>query len=94
MKTKNNNVAKKTNDLRDNLGVEEQLKDLCDDLGAVEGGIRPIPDPDFDDNLLGKLSIVFKPSNLRMKILENAFYIVIKSSIYIYLGDPQEVRVF
>ncbi len=94
METKDNNVAEKVGDLRGDLGVEEQSKDLCNDLGVVEGGIGPIPDPNFDDDPLGKSSITFKPFNLGIKIPENVLYIVMKSGIHIYSGDPQEARVF
>jgi len=88
METKDNNATEKAGDLRGDLGAEEQPKDPRGDLGAAEGGIGPIPDPDLDDDPLGKPFIVFKPSNLGMKIPENALCIVMKSGIYIYLGDP------
>ncbi len=87
METKDNNVAKKTNDLRNDLDVEKQPKDPRDDLEVVKRGIGPISDPNFDDDLLEKSSIVFKPFNLRIKIPENIFYIVIKSGIHIYSKD-------
>ncbi len=87
METKDNNTAEKVDDLHNDLGVEKQFKDLYDDLRAVEGGIGSIPDPDLDDDPLRKPSIASKPSNLGMKIPENAFCIVMKSGIYIYLRD-------
>src|SRR6266699_2073387 len=94
METKDNNVAEKVDNLCDNLGIEEQPKDPRGNLEAIENDIGPIPDPNLDDDPLEKPSIAFKPSNLGMKIPENAFYIVMKSGIYIYLKDPQEVRIF
>ncbi len=87
METKDNNVIEKVDDLYNDLGVEEQPKDPCGDLGAIERDIGPISDPDLDNDLLRKLFIAFKSFNLRMKIPENAFCIVIKSGIYIYLKD-------
>ena len=77
----------KVDNLCGDLGIEEQPKDLRSDFKAIKRGIRSISNPDLDNDLPGKLSIVFKPFNLRMKIPENVLYIVIKSGIYIYSKD-------
>ena len=89
-----NKVVEKAGDLRSDLNIKEQPKDLCSDFGAAKRNIRPISDPDLNDDPLEKLSIVSKPSNLGVKIPKNVPYIVIKSNIYIYLGDLQEARIF
>ena len=87
MEKKDNKVIKKVNNLYNDLNIKEQSKDLRNNFKTTERSIKPISDSDFDIDHLKKLLIVFKPFNLRMKILENAFYIVIKSSIYIYSRD-------
>jgi hypothetical protein len=87
MEKEDNKVAEKVGNLCDDLGAEEQPKNLYSNLGAVEKSIRPILDLNLDDNPLEKPSIISKPSNLGVKIPENALYIVIKSGIYIYSRD-------
>ncbi len=91
---KDNKVIEKVGDLRDDLNIEEQLKDLRGNLGITKGNIRLIPNPDFNIDRLEKLLITSKPFNLEMKILKNAFYIVMKNSIYIYSKDLQKARIF
>ncbi|SRR6266699_1233937 len=94
METKDNNVTEKVGNPRGDLGTEEQPKDPRGDLKTTERDIRSIPDLDFDDDPPRKPLIALKPFNLGIKIPENALYIVIKSGIYIYSRDPQEVCVF
>jgi hypothetical protein len=84
MEREDNKAVEKVGDLYSDLGTKEQSKDSCSNLRVVERNIGLISDPDLDNDLLKKLSIAFKPFNLGVKILENAFYIVIKSDIHIY----------
>jgi len=81
---KNNKTIEKVNDLHSNLNIEEQPKDLRNDLETTKRNIEPILNPDFNIDRLKKPLIIFKPSNLKVKIFENAFCIVIKNSIYVY----------
>ncbi len=84
---KDNKVAEKTDNLRNDFNVEKQPKDPRDDLRTIERNIGFIPDSDFNIDRLEKSPIAFKPSNLRIKILENALYIVTKNGIYVYSKD-------
>ncbi len=85
---------KKVDNLRDDLNIEKQPKDLYNDLRTTEKNIKPIPDPDFDIDRLRKPPIIFKFFNLGIKIPENVFCIVIKNGIYIYSKDLQEAHIF
>ncbi len=87
MEKKDNKVVEKVNNLYNDLNIEEQPKDLRNDLRIIKRNIRLISDPDLDIDRLRKPFITFKSFNLRMKISKNAFYIVTKNDIYIYLKD-------
>ncbi len=94
MEKKDNKAIKKVNNLRNDFNVEKQPKDPYDNLKTIKRNIGFIPDPDFNIDRLKKPLIAFKPSNLGIKIFKNVFCIITKNSIYIYLKDLQEVRVF
>ncbi len=94
MKAKDDNATEKVDNLRDDLDIKEQFKDLRNDFRIIEENIESILDSDFSIDLLKKPLITFKHFNLGMKILENAFCIIMKAGIYIYSKDLQEVRVF
>ncbi len=94
IKKKDNKAVEKTGDLRDDLNVEKQPKDPHNNLGIIKRNTGLIPNPDFNIDHLKKPPIAFKPSNLRVKIFENVFYIITKNGIYVYSKDPQKVRVF
>jgi len=84
---KDNKVIKKVNNLYDNLNAEKQPKDPRNNLKTVEKNIRPISNLNLNIDRLKKPLIIFKPFNLGVKIPENALYIVIKNSIYVYSKD-------
>ncbi len=94
MEKKDNKAIEKVDNLRNNLNIEEQLKDLRNDLKTTKRSIRSISNPNLDIDRLKKPPIIFKPSNLKVKIPKNAFYIVIKNGIYIYSKDLQKAYVF
>jgi len=87
IKKKDNKVIKKIDNLRNNLNIKEQSKDLYNNLGILEGSIGFISDLNLNIDRLKKPFIVFKPFNLKMKISKNVFYIVMKNNIYIYLKN-------
>ncbi len=84
---KDNKVAEKVDNLYNDLNIEKQPKDLYNDLRTTERNIELISNLDFDIDRLKKFFIVFKSFNLRVKIPENIFYIIMKNDIYIYLKD-------
>ena len=84
---KDNKAVEKVGDPCGNLNVEEQPKDPRDNLRIIKRSIGPILNLDLDIDRLRKSFIVFKSSNLGVKIPENAFYIVTKNDIYIYSKD-------
>ncbi len=87
MEKKNNKVIEKADNLYNNLNIEKQSKDLYNNLKTTKENIGLILNPDFNIDRLKKSFIVFKLSNLRIKILENIFYIITKNGIYIYSKD-------
>ena len=87
MEKEDNKVVEKINDLYNDFNIKKQFKDFRNDLGIVKKNIEPILEPDFNIDPLKKSSIAFKPFNLKIKIFENVFYIVIKTGIYIYSKD-------
>ncbi len=91
---KNNKVIKKVDNLYNDFNIEKQPKDPRNNLRTTKKNIELIPDPNFNIDRLRKPPITFKLSNLKVKISENAFCIVTKNSIYIYLKDFQKVCIF
>ncbi len=94
MERKDNKIIKKIDNLCNDFNVKEQPKDPCDNLRTIKRSIEFIPDLDLDIDCLRKSFIVFKLFNLRIKIFENVFCIVIKNGIYVYSKDLQEAYVF